>query len=169
MEKARKAAKRLHSSLGAKAPEVFEDGRGVVVRIEPGAIRDALGFLQSDRETPFDLLASVTAVDWLKWSQETGLAPPPARFSLIYNLYSISEKTRLFLEAWLPEGQAAPSAVTHYASANWSEREIYDLFGIKFSGHPDLRRIYLTEDFEGHPLRKDFPRHGIDPQDFPQE
>ena len=169
IERARKAARRLGSALGDKALEIFEDGRGVVVRIEPSALPEALSALGADRETPFDLLAQQTAVDWSSWAEQTDLPRPPARFSLIYNLYSVSTQTRLFIEAFLPEGQTIPSATGHYASANWSEREIYDMFGIKFSGHPDLRRIYLPDDFEGYPLRKDFPRPGTDPEDFPQE
>ena len=74
-----------------------------------------------------------------------------------------------FVEAWLEDGQEAPSATPFYASANWAERTVYDMFGIRFSGHPDLRRIYLPDDFGYSPLRKEFPRRGVDPQDFPQE
>ena len=160
---------RLKSSLGEKIPEIYEDGRGVVVRVELSAIPDALEALRSDPSTRFDLLTDITAVDWSRWSEETGLPAPPARYSLYYNLFSIPTATRLFLEAWLEEGQEAPSATPLYASANWAERTVYDMFGIRFSGHPDLRRIYMPDDFEYSPLRKEFPRRGVDPQDFPQE
>jgi NADH-quinone oxidoreductase subunit C len=162
---------RLKSSLGAKISDVYEDGRGVVVRVDPGSIPDVLQALRADASTPFDLLADVTAVDWSRWSEQTGAAesPPAARFSLYYNLYSIAAATRLFVEAWLEDGQDAPSATPFYASADWAERTVYDMFGIRFSGHPDLRRIYMPEGFEYSPLRKEFPRRGIDPQDFPQE
>ncbi len=168
-ELAQKAAGRLKSALGKKVLEILEDERGVVVRVGAADILAALSTLKADGETPFDMLSSATAIDWLHWQEETGLPQPKARFSLIYNLYSISGQTRIFVEAALGDGQTAPSAVELYASANWAEREMFDMFGIKFSGHPDLRRIYLADDFEGHPLRKDFPRHGRDPQDFPQE
>ena len=160
---------RLKSVLGTKIQDVYEDGRGVVVRIELSAVPDALEALHSDASTPFHLLVDITAVDWSRWSEETGMKPPPARFSLYYNLYSISAATRLFVEAWLDDGQEAPSATPFYASANWAERTVYDMFGIRFSGHPDLKRIYLPDDFEYSPLRKEFPRRGVDPQDFPQE
>ncbi len=160
---------RLKSALGAKIQDVYEDGRGVVVRIELSAVPDALEALRSDASTRFHLLADITAVDWSRWSQETGMQPPPARFSLYYNLYSISAATRLFVEAWLEDGQEAPSATPFYASANWAERTVYDMFGIRFSGHPDLRRIYMPDDFGYSPLRKEFPLRGVDPQDFPQE
>jgi NADH-quinone oxidoreductase subunit C len=160
---------RLKSALGGKIQDVYEDGRGVVVRVEPSAVPDTLEALRSDASTPFQLLADVTAVDWSRWSEETGMKPPPARFSLYYNLYSISATTRLFIEAWLEDGQAAPSATPFYASADWAERTVFDMFGIRFSGHPDLRRIYMPDDFGYSPLRKEFPRRGVDPQDFPQE
>ena len=159
---------RLKSALGAKIQDVYEDGRGVVVRIDLECLPQALEALRSDASTPFDMLTDVTAVDWSRWSEETGMLPQ-ARFSLYYNLYSISTATRIFLEAWLEDGQEAPSATPFYASADWAERTVFDMFGIRFSGHPDLRRIYMPEDFEYSPLRKEFPRRGVDPQDYPQE
>jgi len=159
---------RLKSVLASKVSKVYEDGRGVVVRVELDAVPAALEALRSDASTPFDMLTDLTAVDWSRWAEETG-TQPQARFSLYYNLYSISAATRIFLEAWLEDGQEAPSATSFYASANWAERTVFDMFGIRFSGHPDLRRIYLPEDFEYSPLRKEFPRRGVDPQDFPQE
>jgi NADH/F420H2 dehydrogenase subunit C len=163
------AAKRLQRRLGDKVESVFEDHRGVVARVEAGALLDALSLLKSDSACPFEMLADETAVDWSTWQQETGLEAPKARFSLYYNLYSLKKQTRIYLEANLGEKQVAPSATSLYASANWAEREIFDMFGIRFSGHPDLRRILLADDFEGHPLLKEFPTHGRDPQDYPQE
>ena len=160
---------RLKGALADKVSDVYEDARGVVVRVELEALPQALEALRSDASTPFDMLTDLTAVDWSRWSEETGMSPPPARFSLYYNLFSISAATRIFVEAWLEDGREAPSATQFYASANWAERTVFDMFGIRFSGHPDLRRIYMPEDFEYSPLRKEFPRRGVDPQDFPQE
>ena len=168
-ERARQAAKRLSAALADGLLEIIEDGRGVVARIKADALHRALGALRDDRTTPFELLAHETAIDWSAWPADAEHQRPAERFSLIYNLYSVSTRTRIFLEVALAEGQAAPSACEYYASANWAEREIYDMFGIRFIGHPDLRRILMWEGYEGHPLRKDFPRHGIVPQDFPQE
>lgn len=168
-ELAQQAAKRLESALGPKATRTFEDGRGVVVRVEPEAVREALGVLKTDRECPFDMLSHIAGVDWQRWHEETGLEPPPARFGLVYTLYAVAQRTRIFVETFVADGQSVPSVTPLYASADWSEREVFDMFGVKFKGHPDLKRIYLTDDFEGHPLRKEFPRHGYDPQDHPQE
>ena len=169
LDLARGAAKRLKTQLGDDVEAVFEDKRGVVVRVTARAVIDALKALKADATSPFDMLADETAVDWSTWQRETGLTPPEKRFSLYYHLYSLKTHARLFLEASLGEKQVAPSAASVYASANWAEREIFDMFGIRFSGHPDLRRILLSDDFEGYPLLKEFPVHGRDPQDFPQE
>jgi len=163
------AAERLKTALGDRVAGVTHDGRGVVVRCALHAVPEALAALKGDSELPFDLLADVTAIDWSTWQECTGLNPPAARFSLVYNLYSIAHRLRIFIEAELADGAEAPSASALFASANWAEREIWDMFGIRFSGHPDLRRIFLQESDEFHPLRKEYPRRGHDPQDFPQE
>ena len=168
-ELAREAAERLAKGLGEGALAVLEDGRGVVVRVRPTAIPTALSLVRKDAACPFDLLVEETAVDYLGWAEKTGLQKPPARFCILYNLFSITRRARLFLETWVEEGESVPSAVPWYQSANWAERHIWDMFGVRFDGHPDLRRIYMPQDYEHFPLRKDFPRRGIDPQDYPQE
>jgi len=169
-QQAKPVIERLKSALGDKIQDVYEDARGLVVRVGLESVPAALEALRSDASSPFDMLTDITAVDWSRWAEETGTKEsPPARFSLYYNLYSISSAARLFVEAFLKDGQEAPSATHLYASADWAERIVFDMFGIRFSGHPDLRRIYMPEDFEYSPLRKEFPRRGVDPQDFPQE
>jgi len=168
-EQARAVADRLRTKLGDRVTEVLEDGRGVVIKLALEAVPEALAALKDDPETPFDLLADVTAIDWSTWAEQTGLDAPAARFSLLYNLYSIAHRERIFVEAPLADGEEAPSAAELFASANRTEREIWDMFGIRFLGHPDLRRILLSEYDEFHPLRKEYPRRGHDPQDFPQE
>ena len=170
IELAKEAARKLEAHLlEGQVEEIYEDKRGVVVRVDAAVLIKALNLLKSERAVPFDMLADVTAVDWSTWQKETGLEPPRGRFSLYYNLYAVQKQTRLFVEVNINEKQTAPSATSVYASADWGEREIFDMFGIRFSGHPDLRRILLTEDFEGYPLLKEFPTEGLDPQDFPQE
>lgn len=84
----------------------------------------------------------------------------PARFAVVYHLLSLTHNHRLRLKVFLEDGESVPSVVSVWASANWFEREAFDLLGISFSGHPDLRRILTDYDFVGHPLRKDFPLEG---------
>jgi NADH-quinone oxidoreductase subunit C len=103
-------------------------------------------------ELRYNLLTDLTAVDYL------GKEP---RFMVVYNLYSIPNKDRLRLKAPVAEGDSTIDTVTTlWDSANWVEREVYDLFGITFVGHPDPRRILMTDDWVGHPLRKDYPLQG---------
>jgi NADH-quinone oxidoreductase subunit C len=82
------------------------------------------------------------------------------RFSILYQLYQFPGRSRVRIAVDVDEGEPVPSITPIYKSADWAEREIFDMFGIRFSGHPDLRRIYLPEEFVGHPLRKDFPLEG---------
>ncbi len=106
-------------------------------------------FLRDDPSTSFEMLTDLTAVDYL------GQKEP--RFEVVLHLYSLSKNHRLRLKIELPEQTPeVPSVLSVWKSANWMEREVYDLYGIQFLGHPDLRRILLYPEFEGHPLRKDY-------------
>ena len=96
----------------------------------------------------FDLLVELTAVDYL---------PREPRYEVVYHLLSIPNRQRLRLKVRVPAGGALPTVQGVWPAAGWLEREVYDLFGIVFEGHPDLRRILMPEDWEGHPLRKDYP------------
>lgn len=98
-------------------------------------------------EADFDYLVDITAVDWPKRAE---------RFDLIYILYSFARNERIRLKVYIAEGDRAETAVGVHLTANWLEREVFDMFGIEFAGHPDLRRILLPEEWEGHPLRKDY-------------
>jgi len=105
----------------------------------------------------FELLSAMTAVDY--WPQET------PRFHLVYQFTSVSQNLRLGLRTPVPGVNPSVATVSGvYGSANWHEREIWDMFGIKFEGHPDLRRILMPADWEGHPLRKDYPLGYEEPQ-----
>ena len=103
------------------------------------ALRDAMGF---------DLLAEVTAVDYL---------PREPRFEVVYHLVSIARRRRLRLKVRVAADGSVPTVQRVWPSAGWPEREVWDLFGIPFDEHPDLRRILMPDDWEGHPLRKDYP------------
>ncbi len=123
--------------------------------VKPEALLDVCRWLRDDGEAAFDLLLDVTAVDFL------GRAP---RFEVVYHLLSLSRNERLRLKVPLEESAPqVPSLVPVWKGANWLERETWDMYGIVFQGHPDLRRIYLYEEFEGHPLRKDYPKERRQP------
>ncbi len=108
-----------------------------------------LTYLKDDEG--FSLLLDVTGVDYF---------PAQPRFEVVYHLFQPLTVIRLRVKVKLGEGEAVPSVVGLWPGANWPERETYDLFGIVFDGHPQLTRIYLPDDWEGHPLRKDYPTTG---------
>jgi len=127
-----------------------ETSRGeIVIVVERDGLLAALQTLRDHPDLRFEMLTDLTAVDYL------GRAP---RFEVIYQLYSITHNHRLRVKVLLAEDDpTVASAAGLWKSANWTERETYDMFGIRFSGHPDLRRILMYEEFEGYPLRKDYP------------
>jgi len=120
----------------------------VTLLIEPEAIRKVCAFLRDAEAWRFNLLADIAGVDW---------PGRPNRFDVVYNLYSTVHNRRLRLKVQVGEDQPVPSVVPLWRSANWHEREVFDMFGVPFDGHPDLRRLLMPEDWDGHPLRKDFP------------
>ena len=125
----------------------------VSVRVRRDHVADVCTYLRD--EEGFELLADVSGVDFL------GVAPPAERFLVAYHLSSVSKNVRLRLRVFVAEGdEVVPSVTGVYPTANWQEREIYDFFGIHFEGHPDLRRILMPDDWEGHPHRKDYPLGG---------
>ena len=123
----------------------------IVLCIPVSSIQQVLAALRDDKYAAFNQLSDLTAVDYPE---------RPKRFELVYQLLSMRNNMRLRLLAAVGEGQAVPSATTIYNAANWAEREVWDMFGIFFAGHPDLRRLLTDYGFEGHPLRKDFPLTG---------
>ena len=98
------------------------------------------------------MLMDAVGVDYGAYVQ-----PRPQRFSVLYNIYHPYDHRRLFLRVWLRDGESMPSLYPVWKSANYLEREVYDLLGVVFDGHPDLRKVLTPDDLEGHPLRKDFP------------
>ena len=107
----------------------------------------------------FQQLVDLTAVDW----PQRDLNGRLVRFDVVVHLLNLMSQERLRLKVRLAEGESIPSLTGHFHSADWAEREVFDLFGISFDGHPDLRRLLTWEDFPGHALRKDFPLDGGDP------
>lgn len=122
-----------------------------VVIAKKEIIFDLLKFLKTDPELDFNVLMDLTAVDYLWMEREI-------RFDVVYHLYSLGKNHRLRVKVGVDEKAAAvQSVVSLWPAANWFEREVWDMFGIRFEGHPDLKRILLHDQFVGHPLRKDYP------------
>ena len=121
--------------------------------IDRHSLREACVVLRDDESTSFNFLANITCVDWY---------PSEPRFEVVYHLHSIARNQRVRLKCRLSgENPEIDSATAVWRAANWYERETFDLFGIRFRNHPDLRRIMLPDDWEGHPLRKDYPVTGV--------
>jgi NADH-quinone oxidoreductase subunit C len=141
----------LEKEFGVAASEY----RGDVSLVIPG--EKIVEACQTARSLGFELLSALTAVDY--WPQET------PRFHVIYQFTSVSANLVLRLRVPVPGINPSLPTVSHlYRGANWRERELWDMFGIKFQGHPDLRRILMPADWEGHPLRKDYPLGYEEPQ-----
>jgi NADH-quinone oxidoreductase subunit C len=125
------------------------------VFVTPDAIVDVARFLRDDERFRFNLLSDLTGVDF-------GIDADP-RFCVNYHLTSLPNRTVVRLKVLVPEERAVVPTVTGvWVTANWHERETFDMFGIEFDGHPDLRRILMPDEFQWHPLRKDFPVRGYD-------
>ncbi|MGH9510223.1 MAG: NADH-quinone oxidoreductase subunit C [Terriglobales bacterium] len=128
------------------------DRAELTVWVDAPAIREACELLKSDAELRFNFLSDLTCVDW---------HPREPRFEVVYHLLSIPRRDRVRLKVRLPGGDAVLESITAvWPSANFFEREVFDLFGVHFLGHPDLRRLMMPDDWEGHPLRKDYPVEG---------
>ncbi|KAJ3301861.1 hypothetical protein HDV03_000270 [Kappamyces sp. JEL0829] len=119
--------------------------------VSPSSLLSTLAFLRDDKSTKFEQLVDITAVDYP--SKED-------RFEIVYMLLSLEYNTRIKVKTHASEITPIPSCVPLFSGANWMEREVWDMFGVFFTGHPDLRRILTDYGFEGHPLRKDFPLTG---------
>jgi NADH-quinone oxidoreductase subunit C len=120
-----------------------------IIRVKKDAYLELCRFLHDDEDGAFDLCADLTAVHWPDKAGE--------EFDIVVNLYSVSKNQRLRVKTAVADGEAAPSVTPIWEGANWMEREVFDMFGVAFDGHPDLRRILLPEDWPGHPLRKEYP------------
>jgi len=124
-------------------------------QVQKERLVELMRFLRDDPELAFDMLTDLTCVDYL------GQEP---RFEMVYHLYSVAKNHRLRVKARVAETPCEiDSLVPLWPSANWMEREVWDLYGVRFIGHPDLRRILLYEEFHGHPLRKDYPKERRQP------
>ncbi len=123
----------------------------LMLRVERSTILKVLRFLRDDANCQFKMLVDICGVDWPE---------RPERFEVVYNLLSLKQNQRIRVKVSTDEDTPVPSATALFSTAGWFEREAWDLYGILFSDHPDLRRILTDYGFQGHPLRKDFPLSG---------
>jgi len=130
----------------------------VTVKLKHERAEEIWRFLRDDSDLRFDYLSNLTAVHWPE---------RPKPFEVVYHLYSVAKRQRINLKCDVGEGEQPPTACRTWPTANWHEREVFDLFGIRFHGHPDMTRILMTDDWVGHPLRKDYPLEGK-PEDHMQ-
>ena len=142
---------RLLPVVGGLIEDASAQNGELVIRCSVENLIEVLTNLRDDDDLAFTQLTDLTAVDYPN---------RPYRFEMVYQLLSITQNQRLRLLVAVDEGAVVPSVISIFNAANWAEREVWDMFGIFFSGHPDLRRLLTDYGFEGHPLRKDFPLTG---------
>jgi NADH-quinone oxidoreductase subunit C len=144
---------RLSAALPNVQLEFSEYKDELTLQVQKQNITEVCKLLKNDVELKFIHCEDVTAIDWAKRKN---------RFTVVYHLFSLKNKFRLVLKADVDESDCNIDSVSSvWRAANWHEREVYDMYGINFNNHPDLRRMYMPEEFEHYPLRKDFPLLGI--------
>lgn len=150
-EQLKKVVDGLTGSFPDKVIDVYQSSGDTFLHVEADSIVEISKYLKDEHH--FIYLSDVFGADRFTTEQ---------RFEVFYNLVSLRDRQRLFIKVWLEEEEPVIDSVTSvWKSANWFEREVYDMFGIRFNNHPDMRRIYMPEDFEYFPLRKEFPLLGI--------
>ena len=141
----------IHGALPDEVLSVLGEGDELVIHVKTESIVHVLNFLRDDSACRFKVLIDICGVDYPE---------QPMRFEVVYQLLSIAQNHRLRVKIDTDEASPVPSVTGIYSTADWFEREVWDMFGIMFSDHPDLRRILTDYGFEGAPLRKDFPLTG---------
>lgn len=150
-----KIKEKLQARFPGKISAVDEQFSMLCFSIRSDDNVEIVQFLRDDPELSFDFLIDLFGVDYLEMG---GIE----RYAVIYHLYSINHGHRISIKAFVPEQNLRLRSVSSlWTAANWAEREVYDMYGIAFDGHPDLRRILNPDDFTGFPLRKDFPLQGV--------
>ena len=143
--------KKINSELTTKIKKSEIKHNQLYLNIEGKDITDVSLFIKSNKDTKFRQLIDITVVDYPERTQ---------RFDVVYLFLSHEFNQRIILKYLINENEVIPSLTSIFPAANWMEREVFDMYGIKFKDHPDLRRILTDYEFEGHPLRKDFPLTG---------
>src|SRR5947209_20082163 len=137
--------KRYKARFGDAIREAWEDRKQAILVVDRAALVKIAEYTRDDEK--FTLLSDLTAVDWPKREK---------RFDVVLNLYSFEHNARLRIKVHAAENEPVPSVSGVWSTANWLEREAFDMFGIRFEGHPNLKRILLPDEWQGHPLRKDY-------------
>jgi NADH-quinone oxidoreductase subunit C len=137
--------KRFRAKFGAGLLEAIEDRKQAILTVERARLVEISLYLRDEEK--FDMLSALTAVDWPKREK---------RFDVVLDLYSFPKNERLRLKVHAADAEEVPSVASVWPAADWQEREVFDMFGIVFSGHPNLRRILLPDEWQGYPLRKDY-------------
>ena len=143
--------KKINSELGTKINNTKIKHNQIYVEIDKEDLIDVILFFKTNKNTKFRQLIDITVVDYPE---------QPQRFKIVYLFLSHEFNQRLILSYSITENEVIPSLTSIFPSANWMEREVFDMYGVNFKDHPDLRRILTDYGFEGHPLRKDFPLTG---------
>ena len=143
--------KAINSELASKIISSKIKHNQIYVTIEDSNLSEVMIFLKTNSLTKFRQLIDITAVDYPEKDK---------RFKMVYLLLSHETNSRILVDCKIKEGEIVPSLTSIFPAANWMEREVFDMYGIEFKDHPDLRRILTDYGFEGHPLRKDFPLTG---------
>ena len=143
--------KKINSELTTKVKNTKINHKHICINIENENLLEVVLFLKNNNETKFKQLIDITAVDYPENEK---------RFKLVYLLLSHEFNSRILIDIFINENEIATSLTSVFPSSNWMEREVFDMYGIKFKNHPDLRRILTDYGFKGHPLRKDFPLTG---------
>lgn len=155
--KSTKLLERLQDKLGSYLVDKRVSLGDAEVRIRRESAAEFFRLLKLDSELQFNVFINVTAVDWLDERED--------RFELVYHLLSLPSLHRLRIKIDLPERDPTVASVAElWPGANFMEREVYDMYGVRFTGHPDLRRVLMYDEFKGHPLRKDYPVQGKQPR-----
>ena len=152
LDKLQKLEKLVNSELGSKVQKSIIENQEIFIEVNETNLIESIQFLKSNDSCKFRQLIDIAAVDYPEDEQ---------RFQLVYLFLSHENNLRIKLMIRLDVNQIIPSITKIYPSANWMEREVFDMYGIKFKNHPDLRRILTDYNFKGHPLRKDFPLTGF--------
>jgi NADH-quinone oxidoreductase subunit C len=153
MEFKDKILEKLNSNFPSLRVETTDFRGDFCIKFSADKVVEVCNLLKHDSELQFVLCEDITAIDW---------ATSKNRFTMVYHIFSLINKFRLRLKVDVDESVSAVDTVSSvWRTANWQEREVYDMYGITFNNHPDLRRMYMPEEFEYHPLRKEFPVMGI--------